>query len=56
MYKDLISDVLVYEKIKRESEKEYLPLHLEIPIYEKEYEVKKKEEVKEPRRVIIIDL
>ena len=56
MNKDLISDVLIYEKYKRKNEKEYLPLHLEIPYYEKEYEVKKKEEEKEPRRVIIIDL
>jgi hypothetical protein len=56
MYKDLISDVFLYENNKNENEKKYLPLQLEIPVYEKEYEIKKKEEVKEPRRVIIIDL
>ena len=56
MKKELIDDVLIYEKIKKEEEKQYQPLQLEIPRYEELYVQVKKEEVKEPRRVIIIDL
>jgi len=56
MKKELINDILIYEKIKREEEKQYQPLQLEIPHYEETYIQVKKEEVKEPRRVIIIDL
>ena len=50
MKKELINDILIYEKIKREEEKQYQPLQLEIPHYEETYIPVKKEEVKEPRR------
>ena len=56
MKKELFNDILIYEKIKKEEEKQYQPLQLEIPHYEETYISVKKEEVKEPRRVIIIDL
>tara|TARA_B100000963_G_scaffold325691_1_gene312123 strand:+ start:1113 stop:1283 length:171 start_codon:yes stop_codon:yes gene_type:complete len=56
MKKELVNDILIYEKIKREEEKQYQPLQLEIPRYEETHIQVKKEEVKEPRRVIIIDL
>tara|TARA_B100000035_G_scaffold294897_1_gene285530 strand:+ start:160 stop:345 length:186 start_codon:yes stop_codon:yes gene_type:complete len=56
MKKELVNDILIYEKIKSEEEKQYQPLQLEIPRYEETYIQVKKEEVKEPRRVIIIDL
>ena len=56
MKNEQISDILVYEKIKLYDEKQYQPLQLEIPQYEITRTSIKKEEVKEPRRVIIIDL
>jgi len=56
MKKEHISDILIYENIKSYEEKKYQPLQLEIPQYEEVSIPIKKEEVKEPRRVIIIDL
>lgn len=56
MKKQIIDDILIYEKINKEEKKKYQPLQLEIPHYEESYVQVKKEEVKEPRRVIIIDL
>tara|TARA_B100001063_G_C16325246_1_gene339512 strand:- start:191 stop:361 length:171 start_codon:yes stop_codon:yes gene_type:complete len=56
MKNELINDILIYEKIKKEEEKQYQPLQLEIPRYEETYIPVKKKEDKEPRRVIIIDL
>ena len=56
MKNEQISDILVYEKIKLYDEKQYQPLQLETPQYEITRTSIKKEEVKEPRRVIIIDL
>ena len=56
MKKEHISDILIYENIKSYEEKKYHPLQLEIPRYEEASIPIKKEEVKEPRRVIIIDL
>ena len=56
MKKEHISDILIYENIKLYEEKKYQPLQLEIPRYEEASIPIKKEEVKEPRRVIIIDL
>lgn len=56
MKKDIISSILIYEKIKKDQEKKYQPLQLEIPFYEEINMPVKKEEEKEPRRVIIIDL
>lgn len=56
MKKDIISSILIYEKTKKDQEKKYQPLQLEIPFYEEISMPVKKEEEKEPRRVIIIDL
>lgn len=56
MKNEHISDILIYENIKVYDEKKYQPLQLEIPQYEEVSIPINKEEVKEPRRVIIIDL
>jgi len=34
MKKDIISSILIYEKIKKDQEKKHQPLQLEIPFYE----------------------
>ena len=52
----LIDESIIYDKIRKEREKEYQPLQLEIPIYERNNAELEKKEDKEPRRVIIIDL
>ena len=52
----LIDESIIYDNIRKEKEKEYQPLQLEIPIYERNNTELEKKEDKEPRRVIIIDL
>ena len=56
MKKEVIDNILIYEKIKKERSRQYHPLQLEIPVYEEIDIPVKKEEVREPKRVIIIDL
>ena len=57
MHEDLLNHLIIHEKLEKERrEKEYQPLQLEIPLYEETPKEVKKEVIKEPRRVIIIEL
>ena len=60
MSKNTYDDLIIHEIIKKRNiEKEnssYEQIHLELPVYDRFKDVDNKKEIKEPRRVIIIDI
>lgn len=60
MSKNTYDDLIIHEIIKKRNiEREnssYNQIHLELPVYEQFKKIDNKKEIKEPRRVIIIDI